>query len=150
MKKRLVSMFAVMLTAIILSPNAKAGELWLTMDQVRAFELSKPISSVVIGNPSIADVTVQDNEQIFLHAKAPGLTNMYFYDLEGKRIDNVIIRVQSATGNMLVLHRGTDQQTYSCAKNCEPTVQVGDSQTAFAGAMSQAAAKAASLSATSN
>ncbi len=147
MKNKLFPMIIAILLAVSVSPKANAGELWLTMDQVRAFELSKPISSVVIGNPSIADVTVQSNEQIFLHAKAPGLTNIYFYDLEGNRLDNVMVRVQSATGNMLVLHKGADRETYSCTVNCEPTPTVGDSNEIFQAIAGQASAKATGLSA---
>ncbi|MCI5046580.1 MAG: pilus assembly protein N-terminal domain-containing protein [Aquisalinus sp.] len=123
------------------SAPAMAGELWLTIDQVRNYEIETPVSSIVVGNPAIADVTVQSNNKILLYGKTPGLTNIYFFDQNGDRIDNLNIRVQSPSGNMLVLNRGVERATYTCTQKCELTAAVGDSDAIFGQVTGQATAK---------
>ena len=123
------------------SAPAIAGELWLTIDQVRNYEIETPVSSIVVGNPAIADVTVQSNNKILLYGKTPGLTNIYFFDQNGDRIDNLNIRVQSPSGNMLVLNRGVERATYTCTQKCELTAAVGDSDAIFGQVTGQATAK---------
>ncbi len=126
---------------IMLPVSASAGEMWLTIDQVRVYEMKQPVSSIVVGNPAIADVTVQSDKRILLYGKTPGLTNIYFFDKDGNRLDNVNIRVQSPSGNMLVLNRGVDRATYTCTEKCELTVAVGDSSEVFGQTTQQATAK---------
>lgn len=120
-----------------LTNTAHAGQIWLTMDQVRPLKLENPAQSIVVGNPAIADVTVQDNENLLLFGKAPGLTNMYIFDENGDAIDNLIIRVRSSGTDMLTMQRGIARTTYNCTSNCEPTITVGDDQTVFTGVAAQ-------------
>lgn len=127
--------------AAAMMQNASAEQLWLTMDQVRPFKLEAPAQSIVVGNPSIADVTIQDNTNLLLFGKAPGLTNIYVFDESGEAVKNLIIRVRTPSSDMLTVHRGAARTTYNCTTNCEVTVTVGDDQNSFAGAAGQIDAK---------
>jgi Flp pilus assembly secretin CpaC len=117
--------------------SAHAGQVWLTMDQVRPFKLEQPAQDIIVGNPSIADVTVQDNQNLLLFGKAPGLTNIYIFNEKGETIDNLIIRVRSPSSDMLTFYRGTARTTYNCTTNCEATITVGDDAAIFSGVSSQ-------------
>lgn len=128
-------MFAAMTQA------AAAEQLWLTMDQVRPFRLETPAQSIIIGNPSIADVTIQDNTNLLLFGKSPGLTNIYMFDEKGEPLKNLIIRVRTPSSDMLTVHRGAARTTYNCTTNCEATVTVGDDPAAFSGVAGQVKAK---------
>ena len=121
---------AIVSLAALVQPAA-AQQLWLTMDQVRPFKLERPAKSIVVGNPAIADVTIQDNNNILLFGKAPGLTNIYVFDEDGEAAQNLIIRVRTPSTDMLTVHRGAARTTYNCTTNCEVTVTVGDDQTQF-------------------
>jgi Flp pilus assembly secretin CpaC len=132
------------LAALLISATAttaNAGEIWLTMDQVRPFEIQKPAGQIVVGNPAIADVTVQDKTRVLLFGKAPGVTNMYIFDDTGATIDNLVVRVKSTSSDMLTMHRGALRTTYSCANQCEETVTVGDNTTTFTAVATQAQQK---------
>jgi len=129
--------------------SAYAGQVWLTMDQVRPYTLETPAQSIVVGNPGIADVTVQDNNRLLLFGKAPGLTNIYIFGENGETIENLIIRVKSPASDMLVVHRGAARTTYNCTVNCEATITVGDDDTTFAGVSSQVQAKFSQATSTS-
>ena len=123
--------------AFMLASSAQAAQVWLTMDQVRPYKLEKPAQNIVVGNPSIADVTVQDNQNLLLFGKAPGLTNIYIFDENGETISNLIVRVRSPSTDMLTYYRGTARTTYNCTTNCEVTITVGDDRTAFSNVSEQ-------------
>ncbi len=136
---------AALMSAAFVAPamtqTAAAEQLWLTMDQVRPFQLDAPAQSIVVGNPAIADVTIQDNSNLLLFGKAPGLTNIYVFDESGEAVKNLIIRVRTPSSDMLTVHRGAARTTYNCTTNCEATVTVGDDPNAFNGVSGQVSAK---------
>ncbi|MBB5517976.1 pilus assembly protein N-terminal domain-containing protein [Amphiplicatus metriothermophilus] len=120
---------------------ARAGQIWLTMDQVRPYEIERPAGQIVVGNPEIADVTVHDKKRIFLFGKAPGLTNMIIFDEKGEAIETLVIRVRSNTSGMLTFHRGAQRTTYNCTTECDATITVGDGNESFTQVASQVAQK---------
>ncbi len=133
--------------ALTMTSAAKAEQVWLTMDQVRPFKLENPAQSIVVGNPAIADVTVQDNQNLLLFGKAPGLTNIYIFHEKGDAAGNLIIRVRSPNTDMLTLQRGASRTTYNCTTNCEATITVGDDQAVFSSVAAQVQNKAQQASA---
>ena len=135
------SAFALFGVLAAMTSVAKADQLWLTMDQVRPYELKEVANSIVVGNPAIADVKVRDNQNILLFGKAPGLTNIFFFDADGEVIENLFLRVRTSPSGMLTVNRGVDRTTYNCTNNCEATVTVGDSAESFTQVSSQIAQK---------
>ncbi len=131
------SMFAIALSAAVSAlasvSSASAGQVWLTIDQVRPYEIERPAGEIVVGNPGIADITVQDKTRVLLFGKSPGVTNMYIFDEDGKAIDNLIVRVNASSAGMLTLNRGSERTTYACTDNCNATQTVGDGTTSFSG-----------------
>lgn len=126
---------------VLAAAPASAEQVWLTMDQVRPYELSRPAGEIVVGNPAIADVTVRDKTRVFLFGKAPGLTNMYIVDDNGELVDNLVIRVRATDNGMLVMHRGVERTTYNCTSNCEATITVGDDDASFSAVQQQVTMK---------
>jgi Flp pilus assembly secretin CpaC len=136
------TIIAIALAFAALAHPAGAEQIWLTMDQVRSYELAKPAGQIVVGNPAVADVTVQDKQHVFLFGKAPGMTNMYVLDADGEFLDNLVIRVRATGSGMLVMHRGVERTTYNCTDNCDPTITVGDETGAFSTLQQQVTNKA--------
>ena len=133
--------FAAATVVVAMFSAAQAGQVWLTMDYVRPYKLERPAQNVIIGNPAIADVTVQDASNLLLYGKAPGMTNIYVMDSEGEVIENMIIRVRTNATDMLTVHKGSLRTTYNCTTNCERTVTVGDNQDTFNEVSTQIAQK---------
>lgn len=121
--------------------NASAEQIWLTMDQVRSYKLESPAQKIIIGNPAIADIRVEDETHLLLFGKGPGLTNIYFFDHNGEATKNLIVRVRTPSADMLTVHRGSARTTYNCTTNCEATVTVGDDPAVFSGVAGQIASK---------
>ena len=86
---------------------------------------------VVIGNPAIADVSVQKNGIMVLTGKSFGETNLLALDEKGQLISESWLRVQPSNRN-IVVYRGAEPESYSCTPNCKPTISLGDSDKHFA------------------
>lgn len=129
---------------------ASAGQVWLTIDHVRPYVIERPANEIVIGNPGIADVTVQDKTRVLLYGKAPGVTNMYIFDEDGKTIENLVVRVTASTDGLLTLNRGSMRTTYACTSDCNATQTVGDSVTSFAEVNQQVQMKKQQMSGDNN
>ncbi|MDZ7629620.1 MAG: pilus assembly protein N-terminal domain-containing protein [Parvularculaceae bacterium] len=110
---------------------AHADQVWVTMDQVAPYEFKQEVDQIVIGNPGIADITVRDKSKVLIFGKAPGVTNLFLFDDEGKPVDNLIVRVRATGSEMLTFHRGGTRATYNCMTQCEPTITVGDNNESF-------------------
>ena len=108
---------------------AAADEVWVTMDYVLPVKLERAATKIIVGNPGIADVTVEDSTNLLLFGKAPGATNLYIFDEDGQKVDNMIVRVRALGDNMLTYQRGLQRTTYNCTSQCEATVTVGDGDT---------------------
>lgn len=110
---------------------AGAEQVWVTMDQVAPYEFKQEVDQIVVGNPGIADITVRDKSKVLIFGKAPGVTNLFLFDAQGKEVDNLIVRVRSVGAEMLTFHRGGQRATYNCMTLCEPTITVGDADASF-------------------
>ncbi len=111
--------------------NALADQVWVTMDQVAPYAFKQDVDQIVIGNPGIADVTVRDKSKVLIFGKAPGVTNLFLFDADGKEVDNLIVRVRASGAEMLTFHRGGQRSTYNCMTLCEATITVGDNVESF-------------------
>lgn len=131
------TIFSAIAVFFMMAQSASAGQIWLTMDQVRPYTLENPAQKIVIGNPAIADVTVQDSQNLLMFGKAPGLTNIFIFNEDGETSENLIVRVRSPSTDMLTVHRGAARTTYNCTTNCEATITVGDDPIAFTGVSTQ-------------
>lgn len=123
--------FIAALSSFLIAPSALAQQIWVTMDQVRAYSVDRPADSIIVGNPGIADISVQNSKQFLLFGKAPGLTNIIVLDEEGETIKNLQVRVNPPSSSMLVYHRGSARTTYNCTQHCEVTLTVGDDNASF-------------------
>jgi hypothetical protein len=105
---------------------ALAGEpLTVLTERTQLITLSAEPGTVVVGNPAIADVTV-NGKQIFVHGYAYGETNLMILDTTGNQIANFDITVASNSASSVVLYKAGLRYTYTCSPLCEASVQVGD------------------------
>jgi len=132
------ALFAFALTGSVILPAA-AADLSVTLDEVRTITFGKPVSTVYVGNPSIADINMIDSRRAFVQGKGYGSTNIVALGSDGVQISNTRISVLANRNESTVtLNRGASRITYSCtADHCEATPQPGDGKEAFADGTSQ-------------
>ena len=133
----------ILLAAALLVPAiapALASGLTVNLDEVRTITFGKPVATVYVGNPSIADINMIDARHAFILGKGYGSTNIVALNHDGVQISNTRIDVLANTDRQstVVLNRGAARVTYSCtADHCEATPQPGDGKDAFDSGSSQ-------------
>jgi hypothetical protein len=110
---------------------AHAGDLVVRYDQSQLFRLPRPASEIIIGNPSIADVSLQDGNLLVVTGKTFGVTNIIALDAKHNVIQDQRVLVERDDRRIVNLHKGSQRFTYACTPNCEPTLTIGDDEDFF-------------------
>ena len=119
------------------APAGAPGVLHITLDQAKVAQLPAGASTLVIGNPSIADVTMlKGGLAMVVTGKGYGSTNLIALDAQGNIIDEKMIDVEP-TRSVLVVQQGSERVSYWCHPICMPTVQLGDDEKDFTQASGQ-------------
>ena len=103
----------------------------IVLDQARLIKLPERTSTLVIGNPLIADVSMQSNGLMIVTGKGYGVTNLIALDRSGATLMEKQLSVKGPYANTVVVYRGMTRETYSCAPFCEPRVTLGDGSALF-------------------
>jgi hypothetical protein len=121
------------LSALLMAGSASAADgLAVATDQVRMVNFPQPAATVYVGNPAIADVTVVDNDRVFVLGKNFGTTNIVALDNKGNEVFNKAVTVFGRSGSTVTLQRGTAKTTYACvASRCEAAPLPGDDKDRF-------------------
>lgn len=121
--------------------QAQAADLVVAYDQSQLLRLPRTVSSVIIGNPSIADVTVQGGNLLIVTGKTFGITNIIALDGERNIIQDQRVIVTRDEVRTVNLNKGGDRQSYSCTPNCSPMLTIGDEKDHFSMISSHARTK---------
>lgn len=113
-------------TLLMASGLAHATDLIVRYDQSQLLRLPRAISQIIVGNPSIADASVQASNLLVVTGKTFGVTNIIALDKQGNVIQDQRVIVQRDTRRMVHLHKGSQRQSFTCAPDCTPTVTIGD------------------------
>ena len=113
------------LTALILALplDAHAAGIEVVMNQAKILKLARPADTIVIGNPLIADASVQDSTTVVLTGKGFGVTNLVILDEKGAPIVDEQVTVSRSTASSVRIYRRSIVQTMSCTPNCESSYQ---------------------------
>ncbi|WP_169833532.1 pilus assembly protein N-terminal domain-containing protein [Methylobrevis pamukkalensis] len=103
------------------------------IDQAKVMRIDSPASTVIIGNPSIADAVMQDTQTLVITGRGYGTTNFIVLDADGNAIADAQVNVQGANQDIVTIFRQGvgGRSTYSCVDVCEPATQVGDATDTF-------------------
>ncbi len=122
---------------------APAADLVVRYDQSQLLRLPRPASEIIVGNPSIADVALQDGNLLVVTGKTFGITNIITLDADHNVIQDQRVMVERDDRRVVNLHKGSTRYTYACTPNCEPTLTIGDDKTFFNEVQSANAGKTA-------
>jgi hypothetical protein len=108
------------------------------IDHAKVLRLPERTQTVIVGNPIIADVSVQKNGVLVLTGKSYGRTNLIALDGAGGLIAESMISVQASSDAVVTVQRGLDRESYSCTPNCQPSLLLGDTGKYFSEVGAQA------------
>ena len=120
---------AIAVAAGLAGSQAFAAGVAVPMDEVRTVAFAKPVATVYVGNPAIADINMIDARHAFVLGKSYGTTNMIALDHYGRQVSNTYISVSGSNGASVTLMRGATQMTLACSGNrCELAPLPGDAR----------------------
>jgi hypothetical protein len=130
---------AAALAALIAAAPARAdSKVVVHIDQARIIKLPERAVTIVVGNPLIADLTVQRNGLAVITGKGYGATNVVALDKDGSVLAEHDVEVQGPADPTVVVYRGADdRQTYSCTPDCSRRITLGDTPEYFDKTMAQ-------------
>ena len=139
---RLIAMMAGVMLAAALAGTAQAETVTVSVDEARIMKLPDNVATIVIGNPLIADATLQGGGVLVLTGKGFGSTNMLALNRNGKIIlDSTVQVVGPTSADLVVVYKGVERESYSCAPECEKRLPLGDSMSYFGNIMGQSGAR---------
>ena len=118
-----------------------ADTLDVVLDQATIMKLPDKVSTIVVGNPMIADVAVQSGGLVVVTGKGFGATNLIALDRAGTVLLERSIVVRGPTGPTVQVFRGVQRETYSCTPDCERRITLGDSADYFTATITQSDAR---------
>lgn len=127
----------ISVSAIFFCAAASAQQFTVETGKTKPLKLKQAASSIVVGNPNIADVAVHSDNMLFVSGKTFGTTNMMIFDANGDTIYSANIVVTTNTANMVSVNRAGANYTYDCAPACRPGLSIGDDQTHYSQIFSQ-------------
>ena len=83
-------------------------------------QLSATPKVVMLGNPNIADVVMEDNGLLFLLGKEPGETNLMILNEKGEVVISSPVIVAPGLKRHVTIDRGQEIFTLSCNPRCVP------------------------------
>lgn len=124
-KLSLTSFVCAAMLAALTSPALAASDVVINADQAKIISVGGQPGMVVVGNPSIADVTVR-GDQVVLMGRNYGVTNLIILDREGNQLAALDVTVQITDKNAVHVFKAGGRMSLACAPTCEQTLQVGD------------------------
>jgi Flp pilus assembly secretin CpaC len=134
--KRLALALALLLAPVPV-PAPAADSLSVVVDQAKLIKLPEKVATIVVGNPLIADVSLQPGGTMVVTGKGYGTTNVMALDRQGTVLVDRIVQVEGPTDKLVTVYRGVERESYSCTPVCQRRVTLGDAPTYFDAVLGQ-------------
>src|SRR4051812_45311298 len=142
---RASSLFRSLAIAILLvpvsafaAPVPTGGPIAVSIDQAKLIRLPDRAATIVIGNPLVADITLQPGSILIVTSKSYGATNYVAMDRNGEVLMERIIVAERAADPIVTVYRGLERESYSGLPICQPRITLGDSERFFKATLDQA------------
>jgi hypothetical protein len=143
--RNLARPFLLMAAGLLLWPVAALAEpspdtISVSVDQAKLLKLPSSVATIVVGNPLIADVTLQNGGIVVVTGKGYGATNFIAMDRHGEVLVDRVIQVEGPSDQLVTVYRGLERETYSCMPICQRRVTLGDGEKYFSTVLQQSGA----------
>jgi Flp pilus assembly secretin CpaC len=128
MFRRAVAVAVLLVLAAPVAPviAQTAAAVSVKVNMARILRISAPAATVIIGNPGVADVTIQDPQTLVLTGKSFGQTNLIVLDGMGNPIADTLIDVIQDQASTVTVYLAEKRTSLSCNPVCQPVVMLGD------------------------
>jgi Flp pilus assembly secretin CpaC len=140
------SLAALAILAVVAAPAAALAEsapVTVKVNMARILRINAPASTVIIGNPGIADAAIQDPQTLVLTGKSYGQTNLIVLDSQGNPIADTLIEVVQEQAGLVTVYLGERRTSLACEPVCQPIIMLGDDKAFTSDTVNSARAVAA-------
>lgn len=107
-----------LLAGLAVGGGAHASTLRLALGHSARLPVAGPASSVVLGSPSVVDVSVVDSRTVFVSGRTLGSTDVTVIDPLGRIVYRGDIVVAGASGSSVRVFRGAAMTDVACTPYC--------------------------------
>ncbi len=130
-------MLAALAAGLCLAASGAWAQEALSVQVGKAAKLILPAQPdvVVVGNPAVADIIVENARLIFLMGLMPGETNLIVLDRRGNELISAPVVVTPSDARTVTVNRDVSEFTFSCNPRCAgvPTPTSAEEAPAVAG-----------------
>lgn len=112
-------------------PARAPSDLPVGAGQASYVNLGGAVRDIVVGDPSIADVSVVNDRTLVVLGKRPGVTSLLAFGPNGRSIAERQIVVSDNTG--VTVYRGATASNYACGAQCTRLSEAGAAAAPAAG-----------------
>lgn len=117
---------AVIAAAATVSMAGAAGAVSVRLDETTIVTLRSPAGDVIVGNPSIADVSLLGPDRIAILGRGYGVTNIIVTDRMGHTVFSQEVSVTPVETGRVSVYRGTLLSNFTCSPRCARTPLPGE------------------------
>lgn len=118
-------------------PSPAAESIAVAVDQAKLIKLPERVATIVVGNPLIADVSLQPGGMMVVTGKGYGATNVMALDQRGDVLIDQTVQVEAPSDKLVTVYRGVERESYSCTPTCQRRIMLGDSPNYFTSTLTQ-------------
>lgn len=99
-------------------PASATTDLPVAAGQASYVNLGGAVRDIVVGDPSVADVSVVNDRTLVVLGKRPGVTSLLAFGAGGRALADRQIVVSENGGGAVTVYRGASASNYACAAQC--------------------------------
>ncbi len=99
-------------------PANTPTDLPVAAGQASYVNLGAPVRDIVVGDPTVADVSVVNDRTLVVLGKRPGVTSLLAFGPGGRALADRQIVVSENGGGGVTIYRGATASNYACAAQC--------------------------------
>ena len=126
-----------LLLVALSAPSPAAESISVIVDQAKLVKLPEKVATIVVGNPLIADVSLQPGGTMVVTGKGYGTTNVMALDRQGSILLDRMVQVEGPTDKLVTVYRGIERESYSCTPICQRRITLGDTPNYFTATLNQ-------------
>lgn len=135
---------------LLAAPLRAADPIGVVLDEARLVKVPERATTIILGNPLIADVAIQPGGVMLITGKGHGATSITVLDRSGTVVMERMVEVTTQVERVVTVHRGVERYSYTCMPACQPRAEMGDNQQFFGEALAQITARAGAVSSMTN
>lgn len=104
--------------ATVAAADSPSAPLSVSAGAAKRIVLSAPVRDIVVGDPTVADVTLVNERTLVVLGKKAGATTVIAFDARGRPLADRDVVVSNVPTQAVIVQRGVTEATYACGDRC--------------------------------